>query len=238
MGKRVAFIDLDPQISATLLLGQARLDDCLDGFEPAGCIASVLRDGAKPCWQIPAWAADRGWHLAIMPGSESLASLEFRWSHEQQEPYKQVWESVVRPIRKRFDLVVIDTPPSLSLLTINGLFAADALLVPSTCTAVSLRGARQLCMTAFQTQVLRKQWGRAPLAFLGAVRCNRFRSSVQEALEGIFLQAFDNKVLGKGIPRRTVVEEAEAKQLPLLSPRSAVVKAYRTLTNEVLERLS
>jgi len=209
-GKRVAVIDMDPQISATLLLGEARLDDRLDGSEPGGSIAAVLRDGAEPQWVTPTWAAKRGWELASIPGSESLAALEFRWSQERRAAHCQLWRELVQTCCAGFDVVIIDTPPSLSLLTINGLFAADALLVPSTCTAVSLRGARQLCLTAFHTQALRREMGRQPLALLGAVRCNRFRSSAQHVLDDVLGQVFGDLMLGPPIPRRTAVEEAEA----------------------------
>ncbi len=119
-GLSTLLIDLDPQASASFSLGVGREQTQVSTAEvltgKAGAAEAIL-DTAVP-------------GLQILPGSLRLSGLDFALARKQ-EPEKLL-KKALSPVRRRYDVVVMDSPPGLSLLTLNALAAADAYIVPLT----------------------------------------------------------------------------------------------------------
>ena len=131
-GKRVLLVDLDSQSSASLGLGVLRTD-----LSPSA--ADVLMDGRPVREAVRQTAVDR---LDLLTGSPELANADLalvdirgRESH---------LKTTLQPIRKDYDFVVIDSAPSLSLLTVNALVAADWYVVPVSYTHLTLPTNREV----------------------------------------------------------------------------------------------
>ncbi|MCB1005829.1 MAG: ParA family protein, partial [Acidimicrobiales bacterium] len=134
------------------------------------------------------------------------------------------------------DLVLIDCPPSLSILTINGLTAADFVLVPLQCETLSHRGVGQLLETVDEV----RSYTNPDLRVLGAVatmfdrRTNLARDVVASVPDRYGLD-----VLEPPVPKSVKVAEAPATGCTILehAPTSKVADAYRALADRVLERV-
>ena len=116
--RRVLLVDLDAQASASLSLGTARED-----LDPSA--AAVLLEG------LPATSAVRDTSvegLQLLPGSMELANVDLQLA-ALQDPQRAL-QNALRPLQAAYDLIFVDCPPSLSLLTVNALVAADAYIVP------------------------------------------------------------------------------------------------------------
>jgi chromosome partitioning protein len=135
-GRRTLVIDLDPQACLTYSLGfdPDRLDGSLhDVFVRRVPVAEV----ARPVPGVPG--------LDVLPATIDLAGSEVHLLTRTGREH--VLERALEPVVERYDLVLVDCPPSLGVLTINGLTAADAVLIPLQCEALSHRGVGQLLET-------------------------------------------------------------------------------------------
>jgi len=138
------------------------------------------------------------------------------------------------PIRDRYDYIFIDCPPSLSLLTLNAMTAADSVLIPIQCEYYALEGVGQLMNTL---QLVRKRLNPG-LEIEGVVltmldgRTNLGLQVVQEVKK-----YFKGRVYGAIIPRNVRLSEAPSHGLPInvYDPRSAGAEAYRRLAEEFIE---
>jgi chromosome partitioning protein len=222
LGKRVLSIDLDPQANASSGLGiQAApggsLYDVLSGDrEAASCVVDTV---------VP--------NLRLLPADIRLAAAEVELVNRASREY--VLKEAVSPLKDQYDYLFIDCPPSLGLLTINALCAADCALVPIQCEYYALEGVGQLTNT-----VLRVQRGLNPrLDIEGVVltmldgRTNLGLQVVQEVKKH-----FRNKVYGTTVPRNVRLSEAPSHGLPihLYDARSMGAEAYRELAKEFLRR--
>jgi chromosome partitioning protein len=135
-GRRVLVIDLDPQACLTYSLGfdpdrlERSLHDVFVRREP-------VADVARPVQGVPG--------LDLLPATIDLAGSEVHLLTRTGREH--VLERALEPVLDRYDLVLVDCPPSLGVLTINGLTAADAVLIPLQCEALSHRGVGQLLET-------------------------------------------------------------------------------------------
>ncbi|MGH3576077.1 MAG: ParA family protein [Mycobacterium sp.] len=135
-GRRTLVVDLDPQACLTFSLG----------FDPDGLDRSlhdvfVRRDSVVDV-ALPVPGVE---FLDVLPASIDLAGSEVHLLTRTGREH--VLERALEPVLDRYDLVLIDCPPSLGVLTINGLTAADAVLIPLQCEALSHRGVGQLLET-------------------------------------------------------------------------------------------
>lgn len=221
--RRILLIDLDPQANATSGLG----------VEPgASTVYDVLTGGAAARGAIVTTAVP---NLSVLPASSELAgaALELDASTDSV----QLLGKALIGVRPRFDLIVIDSPPSFGALTLNLLAASDKLIIPLQAEYYALEGIASMIDT-----VVRVQGGLNPqLAIMGILLTmadNRTRLSQQ--VEENVRQHLGKLVFSTVIPRNVRLAEAPSHGQSIFeyAPASAGAQAYGRLAEEVLHRVS
>ncbi|MCH7587178.1 MAG: ParA family protein [Chloroflexi bacterium] len=220
MGKKVLLIDLDPQGNATACLGvesfsKGTYDVILGNASAAECILSNTR-----------------LRISLLPSSPALAGARVELIEMQAREHRV--EKALEPINGRYDYILIDCPPSLGLLTVNGLVAAkDGVIIPVQCEYLALEGLSQL-MTTLDHAKARLNPGmtiRGLVLTMYDSRTNLARDVVEEVRTH-----FPGKVFKSIIPRTVRLAEAPSHGLPIsvYAPQSTGGIAYRALANELL----
>ena len=221
-GKRTLIVDIDPQGNASSGLGK------LDNDELG--VYDVLINGESAAKAIrPTGFAN----LDILSSSIELAGAEIELVGMDNR--ETLLKRALNEVRENYDYIFIDCPPSLGLITLNALTAADSVLIPIQCEYYALEGVGQLMNTL---QLVRKRLNPA-LAVEGVVltmldgRTNLGLQVVQEVKK-----YFKSRVYGAIIPRNVRLSEAPSHALPihLYDPRSAGAQAYKELSRELIER--
>jgi chromosome partitioning protein len=221
--KRILLIDMDPQGNATSGLGQARnpsgaaggsVYDVLIGARP---VADVVRDTELP-------------FLKIVPAGQDLAGAEIELvpAFSRELKLKRALESV----RSEYDVVLIDCPPSLGLLTVNGLAAADDVIVPIQCEYYALEGLGQL----LRNVALVRSSLNAALDVRGIIlTMYDARTRLAEQVETEVREHFGSKVYKTVVPRTVRLAEAPSFGQPVIvfDSTSRGATAYRNLAKEV-----
>jgi len=223
VGKRVLIVDLDPQGNASTGLGISRADRDVGSYE--------LLMGFAPLAEAMLSAAVPG--LFIVPSTADLAGAEIELIDMERRSFRL--RDALQPAVGGFDYVFIDCPPSLGLLTINALVAADSVMVPLQCEFFALEGLSML---------------------IGTIERLRQLYNPELEIEGIVLTMFDrrnnlagqvaadvrdhlgDKVYETVIPRNVRISEAPSHGTPALlyDHRCAGSIAYMRLASEMLKR--
>ncbi|MBI2776352.1 MAG: ParA family protein [Chloroflexi bacterium] len=217
-GDRVLIIDLDPQGNATSGLG-------VDRAMTASIYDAVIESQALETLIIPTAIPN----LDLVPSSIALAGAEVELAPLEQRERRL--GRLIAPILDRYDIVFIDCPPSLGLLTINALTAADGVLIPIQCEYYALEGLSQLLATIG----LVREHLNADLAVDGAVLTMydaRTNLSAQVAAE--VRTHLSDRVFEAVIPRSVRLSEAPSHGRPIhaYAPSSPGAIAYRALAEE------
>lgn len=222
-GQKVLVIDVDPQGNTTsglgidknntentvyeLMLGEASIDDCI--------YKSVMDD------------------LDVIPSNVNLAGAEIDLIDIDDREY--ILKKIVNSLKEKYDFILLDCPPSLSMLTVNAMTAADTVLVPIQCEYYALEGLSQL----IRTINLVKQKLNPELEIEGVV------FTMYDARTNLSLQVVENvkanlkqTVYKTIIPRNIRLAEAPSHGLPinLYDSKSAGAESYRLLAEEVIHR--
>ncbi len=206
-GARVLVVDLDPQANATSGLGvwdpPATVDTALESDQPgsAGAIAVVS------AWPVADDAAPGSVAPSVVASTPALAAREPQLANDPigaQDRLQLALEG------NDFDLVVIDCPPSLGLLTINGLFAADRALVVTEPAAWASDGVAQIQRTI--TRIAARRDGRPAIAGIAVNRLGRTRDA--KYWHGQLVEDYGEQVLAP-VHLRAAVAEASAQSLPV-----------------------
>ena len=222
-GQFVLLVDIDPQGNASSGLG----------LKPEKTQKGVYEGliGASPIRDIIQRTSLEGYHL--VPATISLAGANVELVNMERREFRL--QETLLEIKHDFDYILIDCPPSLGLLTINGLTAADEILVPVQCEYYALEGLSQL----LQTIELVKANIKPQLSVLGAV-LTMFdkRNRLSEAVMKEIYQYFPNKIFRSVIPRNVTLAEAPSHGLPVIhyDPHSKGAKAYERLAREIIEQ--
>jgi chromosome partitioning protein len=222
-GKRVLLIDLDPQGNASTGLGIGHADRRVTSYELLSGEAA-LGDAVLPT-AIPG--------LDIVPASVELTGAELELVNEEGREYRlrRALEAATYPC----DFVLIDCPPSLGLLTLNALTAAQAVLVPLQCEFYALEGLSHLVRTI---ERVRRHFN--PGLEIEGVVLTMFdkRNNLSDLVAADVRDHFGDKVYVTVIPRNVRVSEAPSHGKPVLlyDFRSAGAQAYVHLAGEVLRR--
>jgi chromosome partitioning protein len=221
-GDRVLVIDLDPQGNATSGLGvdRARSSSVYDAV-----IDAVALD------ELTTGTAITG--LSLVPSSIALAGAEVELAPIEQRERRLA--RLLEGLEDRYDYVFIDCPPSLGLLTVNALTAADSTLIPIQCEYYALEGLGQL----LATQNLVRDHLNPRLAIKGAVLTmfdSRTNLSAEVAAE--VRRHLGDRVYDTVIPRNVRLSEAPSHGLPihLYAPTSRGAEAYAALATELRAR--
>jgi chromosome partitioning protein len=224
MGERVLLIDMDPQGSLGVGLG----------LEPHALEATVynllLQDGTTVDDVLTETVVD-GMHL--LPANIDLAAAELLLVQEVAR--EQALQRVVGRLLYRYDRILIDCPPSLGLLTINGLTAAHGVIVPLECEYFALRGMSLLMQTL--ERVRDRLNPQLELEGIIATMFDGRTLHTREVLERV-RDAFGEVVYGTTINKTIRFAEAPVAGQPILSyaPRSRGSSAYRELAKEIQQR--
>lgn len=221
--KRVLLVDLDPQANATSSLG-------VDKHAPTFSVYHALVDGV-PLADIV--MLTKRLHLDLIPSSPALSGAEVELvSVEQRE---HLLEYALAPLLPRYDYIIIDSPPSLGLLTVNALTAADAVIVPIQCEYLALEGLSQLLNT-----IQLVQQGLNPRLRIAGMAMTMFDSRTHLAMQVVeeVNKHFPALIFHTVVPRSVRISEAPSFGEPLVSfdPKSRGAQAYDALTRELLER--
>ena len=221
-GDRVLVIDLDPQGNATSGLGidRARDRSVYDAVIDAVSLDELTVDGPVP-------------GLAVVPSSIALAGAEVELTPLEQRERRL--GRLVSHVAPAYDYILIDCPPSLGLLTVNALTAADAALVPIQCEYYALEGLGQLLATI---DLVRDHLN-PHLSLKGAVLTmydSRTNLSAQVAED--VRRHLEGRVYDTVVPRSVRLSEAPSHGLPIhaYAPTSRGAQAYRDLAAEMRRR--
>jgi chromosome partitioning protein len=225
VGERVLLIDSDPQGNASTGLGVTRaqrtsnLYDVLMGEQPA---ATATVKTAVP-------------GLDLIPADPDLSGVELELGHEARRSFRL--RDALAPLREAgtYSYVLIDCPPSLNLLTVNAMAAADAVLVPLQCEFFALEGLSQLMRTV---DLVRGNLN--PKLEIQGVVLTMYdkRNSLSEQVAGDVRAHFGDTVYQSVIPRNVRVSEAPSFGQPVLvyDLKCAGSQAYLRLAREVVAR--
>lgn len=222
-GWRVLVVDLDPQSNATSGLGFDKNEDRRSTYDLL-LQAAEFDDVVVEYEEL---------NLALLPANPDLSGAEVELVNEIGREYRL--RQALEPADERYDYVLVDCPPSLSLLTINALTAArDGVLIPVQCEYLALEGLSQLMQTLERV----KRYLNEQLEIRGMVmtmydgRTNLSRQVVEEVRSH-----FPGKVFRTIIPRNVRLSEAPSYGQPinLYAPSSPGAMAYKDLTAELLK---
>lgn len=222
-GKRVLILDLDPQGNTTSGLG-------IDSADINGCVYNVLVDGVT-VHRIKKETKQTNLHLA--PASINLAAAEVELVSQLAREHKL--KTALSDVSDDYDFVLIDNPPSLGLLTVNGLVAADAVLIPVQAEYYALEGLGQLLST-----VKRVRASLNPnLDLLGVVvTMYDKRTILSREVRAELKKHFGDRVFESVIPRTIRLAEAPShgKTIHEYDKFSKGATAYKSLAKEVIKR--
>ncbi len=222
-GHRVLLVDMDPQGNATSGLGIDR-----ESIEQS--VYDVLLAGADISATVRETRVE---NLSVLPSDRSLAGAEVELvpSSARERRLKQVLE----PAREGYDFILLDCPPSLGLLTVNSLTAADSVLIPLQCEYYALEGLGQLMATV---ELIREHLN-PPLQLKGVIlTMHDGRTSLSADVTTEVRRHLGSQVFEAVIPRSVRLAEAPSygQSIASYSPSSRGALAYQALTAELLRR--
>jgi chromosome partitioning protein len=223
LDQRVLLVDLDPQANATSSLG-------MDKAKVAGGVYDTLINGAS--------ARDYVLHspqlkLALLPASPALAGAEVELVNTlaRESQLRNALENAA----SQYDYILIDCPPSLGLLTVNGLVAArDGVIIPVQCEYLALEGLGQLTNTLGRVRAALN-----PQLIIRGLVMTMYdgRASLAQQVVDEVQRHFPGQVFKAIIPRSVRLAEAPSHGLPIsvYAPNSSGAQAYRALAQELLD---
>ena len=221
--RRVLLIDLDPQGNATMGCGIDKMD-----LERTSC--DVLLGDATAADTIVS-APEGG--FAVMPGNEDLTLAEVKLLQEIGREMKL--RKALQPVAGLYDFILIDCPPSINMLTVNALTAANGVLIPMQCEYYALEGLSALLNTVEQV----RDSVNPELEVYGLLRTMVDpRINLSNEVSEQLINHFDDKVFRTVVPRNVRLAEAPSFGRPVLfhDRKSRGALAYLALAGEVLRR--
>jgi chromosome partitioning protein len=220
--QRVLLVDIDPQSSATSGVGARDLAN--------GSSSYAVIMGERPIGDAIRSTAIE--HLDILPAHRDLVGAEVELVSALAREFRlsQALESV----RSRYDFILIDCPPSLGLLTVNGLTAADGVLIPLQCEYYALEGLTALMDTI---DLIRAHLN--PKLAVDGILLTMFdtRNSLSHQVSDDVRRHFPAQVYRTVIPRNVRISESPSHGLPvtMYDPLSKGAQAYLDLSREIID---
>jgi len=222
--RRVLLLDLDPQGNATMGSGvdksqlpRGTLEVLLGEAELAAALCSVEHGG-----------------YALLPANQDLTSAEVRLLTQTVGRETRL-RRALEPVRAAYDVILIDCPPALNMLTVNSLVAADSVLIPMQCEYYALEGLSALLGTVEQIRVAVN-----PSLEIEGILRTMFdpRNNLSNEVSAQLLMHFGDKVFRTVIPRNVRLAEAPSFGRPVLfhDKESRGALAYLALAGEMIRR--
>lgn len=221
-GQRTLIVDADPQANATTALGQrqsgsAGLYEAL--VDEQSIDTAIVGTNVLGLWLVPTTPNLAGAEVELV----STMAREFRMRR------------ILEPLRDRFDIILIDCPPSLGLLTVNALTASDEVIIPVQCEFLALEGLSHLSQTIRLVQA-----NLHPKLKIRGILLTMYdgRTNIAKQVQDEVRKHFDNTFRAV-IPRSVRLSEAPSHGEPIqiYDPRSPGAVAYDELADELLEQL-
>jgi len=223
LGRRVLLVDLDPQGNATTGCGVDKQD-----LEFTTC--DVLLGDARTQDVILAVAAG---DFSLLPANSDLTAAEVRLLQEIGRELRL--RGALEPVRGLYDYILVDCPPTINMLTLNALTAADGVLIPIQCEYYALEGLSALLETIKQV----RNTVNHNLRIEGLLRTMYdARNKLAEEVSAQLIKHFRDKLYETVIPRNVRLAEAPSFGLPALyhDRASTGAKAYLALAREIVDR--
>jgi len=220
-GKKVLLVDADPQGNATSGSGIGRSNGRKSLYH-AMISGNSVRELVLPTEVETLW---------VLPSDKNLAGVEIEFA--DNDGRAKILKNLLESIREFFHYIIIDCPPSLGILTINGLTAADSLLVPIQCEYFALEGVTEL----FETLARLKRELNPDLTIEGLLlTMYDERTNLSAAVAKDLRDFYGPQVLNTVIPRNVTLAEAPSFGKPVLiyDPKSRGAISYFELTKEIL----
>ncbi len=223
-GQRVLLVDIDPQANATSSLG-------IDKATVRSGTYEVLIRAASVGPQI---LHNPRLKLSLLPSTTALAGAEVELVEVNRREFRL--REALHNVQERYDYILIDCPPSLGLLTVNGLVAAqNGVIIPVQCEYLALEGLGQLTQT-----ITRVRNGLYPDLEVRGVILTMFdgRTRLATDVVGEVRKFFPDQVFEAVIPRSIRLAEAPSYGIPIsiYAPESTAAKAYASLARELLAK--
>ena len=220
-GKSTLLVDFDAQANLSSGVGAAKVTpgvyELISGAVP---VDEVIRPT-----EIPG--------LSVIPASIDLSGAAVELIEQDGRDF--LLRQALEPVRNRYDFILVDCPPSLGVLTINGMVSADAALIPMQCEYFAMEGLTLLLQT-----IRRIQKRLNPGLAIGGIFFTMYDSRTRLAQEVVSQVSayFRQKVFTTIIPRNVRLSEAPSYGQPIsrYDPQSSGGRAYRSLAEEVIRR--
>ena len=222
-GLRVLVIDLDPQAHVAAALGEY----------PNAYLSDVLLGRMRDVCEVT--FASRYDNLDLAGSDKTLSETEMILSTKIGK--ELILEGALEVARTLYDVILIDCPPNIGTLTLNGLCAADHLLIPSDMSVLALEGVGDI-LHAVET--VRKRLGRTiKIAGVLLTRVDKRATRINTTMENSFGEHYRNLILRTRIPQSTEVNRAHVVQKSVLhyARSSSGAVAYRALAEELAPRI-
>jgi len=220
-GKKVLLIDMDPQANATTGLG----------FRPENIKQSVYDSLAGRALLKNAISKTSLFGYDLVPATQDLAGATIELVEAAEREYK--FYNAIKDVKEDYDYILIDCPPSLGLLTVNSLIAADKIIIPIQCEYYALEGLSQLLNSIDLIKTNLKE----DLEIMGAVlTMYDKRNQLSRQIVKEVRRHFPGYVFDAVIPRNVSLAEAPSfgKTILQYAPNSAGAKAYDYLAREMI----
>ncbi|MBI4556078.1 MAG: ParA family protein [Candidatus Hydrogenedentes bacterium] len=221
-GREVLLVDLDPQGNATSGLGVDK--NCLERSLYDAMVNGVVMDDVLRPTQME--------HLTLLPSNKQLVGAEVELVDVPQREF--CLRRALEGIRERFEYVFVDCPPSLSLLTVNGLVAADSVMITLQCEYYALEGLSEL----LHTIVLIRDKLNPRLRLEGVLLTMYQHTKLSNQVIADVRAHLGEKVFQTVIPRNVTLSEAPSFGKPVIfyDLKSAGARAYLDLAQEMVSR--
>ncbi|OQY90201.1 MAG: sporulation initiation inhibitor Soj [Anaerolineae bacterium UTCFX1] len=222
-GQRVLIADIDPQANATSSLGVDKNSVSVSAYE-------ALLSGDVPASAI---LFNERLQLSLLPSSPALAGAEVELVEESGREFRL--RDALAAFNDKYDYILIDCPPSLGLITVNGLVAAkDGVLIPVQCEYLALEGLGQITQTIerVRSSLFSELGIRGVILTMFDPRTNLSTDVVKEVNNH-----FPGRVFKSVVPRSIRLAEAPSYGLPIsaYAPSSVGAQAYESLAKELLK---
>lgn len=221
-GKKVLLIDLDPQCNATISLG----------FSPKKLNLSLYNALSEEIPLNEVIKKTSLFNYDIAPATQDLAGSSVELLNKENR--EMILAKILSPLFENYDFILLDPPPSLGILTLNALLAAEEIIIPIQCEFFALKSLEQL----FEIfNLLEKNIGKSFKNIFGLLTMYDRRNILSREISNEAKRVFPGKIFESIIPRSVKLAESPkfGKTILQYAPESKAARAYEMLAEEIIK---